>query len=77
MTKRPRAAGTPSKDGNVRSKDSVAPPRPWTKEEMHAAKPLPLPTVEPQTKAAAPGVPHSGKKGQTEPGGQPEGRGNE
>lgn len=73
MTKRPHVAGVPSKAGNTRSKETGVAPRPWTKEEMEAAKPLPVPTVEaPATKAPSEGRPHFGK-GNTTPGGHPDG----
>lgn len=47
-------------------------PRPWTAEEMGAARPLPIPETEPG--AATPpasGVPHVGA-GHVKPGGRPE-----
>jgi len=76
MTKRPRAAAGAHKAGNVDSGESAAPARPWTKDEMDAAKPFPLPTVEPPAKVPVPGLPHSGK-GEMKPGGRPEGEGTE
>jgi hypothetical protein len=73
MAKRPHVAGAPSKAGNARSKETGVAPRPWTTEEMKAAKPLPLPTVEvPATKAPSDGRPHVGK-GESTPGGRPDG----
>jgi hypothetical protein len=73
MSKRPHVGGGPSKAGNTRSKETGAAPRPWTKEEMEAAKPLPLPTVEAsRTKAPSGGTPHIGK-GEATPGGRPDG----
>jgi hypothetical protein len=45
--------------------------RPWTDEEMAAAKPLPLPTVDSAAKIRTPGVPHTGK-GETKPPGRPD-----
>ncbi len=71
MTKRARTAGAPRKTGNVGSEENVAPVHPWTKEEMEAAKPLPLPAVEAPAKPSAAGHPHAGK-GQMTPGGPPE-----
>ena len=73
MTKRKPAASAPSKAGNVNSADSPAPARPWTDEEMGAAKPLPLPTVDSPVAGRQSGVPHAGK-GETKPGGRPEGQ---
>jgi hypothetical protein len=73
MTKRPHVTGAASKAGNTRSKETEVVPRPWTTEEMEAAKPLPLPTVEaPATKAPPDGRPHIGK-GEATPGGRPDG----
>jgi hypothetical protein len=72
MTKRPHVADGPFKAGNTRSKETAVAPRPWTKEEMDAAKPLPLPTVEaPATQAPSDGRPHIGK-GEATPGGRPD-----
>ena len=74
MVRRPKdAAGVPGETGNTSSADNLGRTRPWTKEEMDAAKPLPLPTVDAD---AAPdvhtsGVPHAGK-GETKPAGRPE-----
>ena len=48
MTKRrSSAADATSEAGSTSSADKPRPARPWTDEEMAAAKPLPLPTVDP------------------------------
>jgi hypothetical protein len=70
-SKRGGNAGTPIKAGNACSADSPEAARPWTDEEMAAAKPLPLPTVDPVTKVGTPGVPYAGE-GETKPAGRPE-----
>ena len=70
-SKRDDAAGAPGEPGNASSSDSPGPARPWTDEEMAAAKPLPLPTVDTEAKARTPGVPYAGK-GETKPSGPPE-----
>lgn len=69
--KRDKAAGAPSEAGNVSSQDSPGLARPWTDEEMAAAKPLPLPTVDVEATVRTPGVPYAGK-GETKPAGRPE-----
>jgi hypothetical protein len=73
MTKREHAPRTSKKLGNIGSPDQAAPAGPWTDEEMAAAKPLPLPTVNPPAEVSESGVPHAGK-GKTKPGGRPEGK---
>lgn len=66
------------KDKNTRSPESVEPARPWTKEEMERADPLPLPTVDPTPKVQAPGLPQAGAglphtgTGEVKPAGRPE-----
>jgi hypothetical protein len=71
MTKNKR---TSSESGNAKSVDSPGPARPWTDEEMAAAKPLPLPTINPPEKTGTSGVAHAGKGG-TKPAGRPEDNG--
>jgi hypothetical protein len=71
MTKRKHTAGTAGNLGNVRSSDNPGPARPWTDEEMAAAEPLPLQTVNSPEKARTSGVVHAGK-GETKPAGRPE-----
>jgi hypothetical protein len=71
MTKRKSAAGAPSEAGNARSADDPSQARPWTDEEMAAAKPFPLPTVDPTPRVDSASIPHTGK-GQTKPAGRPE-----
>jgi hypothetical protein len=58
----------PDKDKNIRSPETVEPARPWTKEEMEEAKPLPLPTVDAPPNAYAPGFPYAGTGGVTSAG---------
>jgi len=70
-SKRDDTAGTGSKAGNASSADNPEPARPWTDEEMAAAKPIPLPTVDTVAKVRTPGVPYAGK-GETKPAGLPE-----
>ena len=61
MAKNPKpAAGVAARAGNVRSPESPGQARPWTEEEMAAAKPLPLPTVDEEVRAPNSGVPHAG-----------------
>jgi hypothetical protein len=67
--KRKRVADARRQAGNVGSGDQPGLARPWTDEEMAAAKPLPLPTVDPAPKV--PSLPHAGK-GETKPAGRPE-----
>ena len=69
MSKRKSAADAPGEAGNTSSPGDPSQARPWTDEEMAAAKPLPLPTVDPTTSVAS--VQHAGK-GQTKPAGRPE-----
>ena len=70
MAKRPG-----NRSGNTGSSPTAGPVRPWTDEEMAAAKPFPLPTVDPDQakKRTVAGVPHAGN-GETTPGGHPEGQ---
>jgi hypothetical protein len=56
---------------NSSSQEASETARPWTDEEMAAAKPLPLPSVESVPVAPTRGVPYSGK-GDAKPGGKPE-----
>jgi hypothetical protein len=70
-SKRDDAVGTGSEAGNASSTDKPGLARPWTDEEMAAAKPLPLPTVDTVPKVRTPGVPYAGK-GETKPAGRPE-----
>jgi hypothetical protein len=70
-SKRDDAAGTGSEAGNESSANNPELARPWTDEEMAAAKPLPLPTVDTVAKVRTPGVPYAGK-GETKPAGRPE-----
>jgi hypothetical protein len=69
--KQQSTSGVPDETGNISSAE-IEQVHSWTDEEMAAAKPIPLPTVEstPQVAGVA-GVPHAGK-GQTTPGGRPE-----
>jgi hypothetical protein len=69
--KRDEAPGTPIDAGNTGSAENVGSARPWTDEEMAAAKPLPLPTVDTQN-VRPQGTPYVGK-GETKPGGRPAG----
>jgi hypothetical protein len=69
--KHDRPAGAPGEAGNAGSAENTAPARPWTAEEMAAAKPYPLPTVDTVATGRTSGVPHAGK-GETEPAGRPE-----
>ena len=71
MTKRKSVADAPIEAGNARSSDEPGQAHPWTDEEMAAAKPLPLPTVDPTAGAGVASVPHAGK-GQTKAAGRPE-----
>ena len=69
MTKKSRS---PDESGNTRSSDTPGSARSWTEEEMAAAKPLPLPTVNDDAASVGmEGVPHVGT-GDTKPGGPPE-----
>ena len=75
MTKSRKQQSTPDvpdETGNISSAENIEPAHSWTDEEMAAAKPIPLPTVEstPQVVGVA-GLPHVGK-GQTKAGGRPE-----
>lgn len=70
-TKDKHAASKTSEVGNARSAESAGLARPWTDEEMAAAKPLPLPMVDPPAKVGVSGVVHAGK-GETKPAGRPE-----
>jgi len=63
--------GTPNESENARSPKTSEPVRPWTNEEMAAAEPLPLPTVEPSVQVRTTGVPYAGK-GETKPAGKPQ-----
>jgi len=65
------AADEPSEAGNASSGDNPELARPWTDDEMAAAKPLPMPTVDTAAKVRPPGVPSAGK-GETKPAGRPE-----
>ena len=65
------AAGASSEAGNASSSDKSELARPWTDEEMAAATPLPLPTVDTVPKVRTPGVPYAGK-GEIKPAGRPE-----
>ena len=65
------AASTPSDAGSASSAADLGPARPWTDEEMAAAKPLPLPTGDIVPPGLSSGVPHAGK-GETKPAGRPE-----
>jgi hypothetical protein len=69
--KRDDAADKPSEAGNAKSSDNPGLARPWTDDEMAAAKPLPLPTVDTASKVRTPGVPYAGE-GETKPAGRPE-----
>jgi hypothetical protein len=69
--KRDDAGGAPSEAENANSADNPGLTRPWTDEEMAAAKPLPLPTVDTAAKVRTPGIPYAGK-GETKPAGRPE-----
>ncbi len=69
MSKRTNAGGHAG--DNAASDENSEPPRPWTAEEMAAAKPLPLPEVGPASPATGPGVPHVGR-GETLPSGRPD-----
>jgi hypothetical protein len=70
--KKPKDVGrAPRETGNASSGKNREPARPWTPDEMRAAKPLPLPTVDPAASVHSPGVPHAGK-GQVRPAGRPE-----
>jgi hypothetical protein len=71
MTKRKSPADAPGEAGNVRSTDEPGQARPWTDEEMAAAKPLPLPTVDSTEGVGGTSIPHAGK-GQTKAAGRPE-----
>jgi hypothetical protein len=72
MTKRrSSAADATSEAGSTSSADKPRPARPWTDEEMAAAKPLPLPTVDPTAPVGTGGVSHSGR-GETRAAGRPE-----
>lgn len=69
--KRDDGTGAPNEAGNTSSAgnpDELV--RPWTDEEMAAAKPLPLPKVDTSAKVRTLGVPYVGK-GETKPAGQP------
>jgi hypothetical protein len=68
---RREVAGAPSESENARSPKTSEPARPWTDEEMAAAEPLPLPTVDPSAQVHTAGVPYAGK-GETKPAGKPE-----
>ncbi len=73
--RKPKHGGTPgtsSGAANVSSAEHSGAGRPWTDEEMAAAKPLPIPTGEAAAHVPPSGVPHAGT-GQTEPAGRPEG----
>ncbi|MCW2547663.1 MAG: hypothetical protein JWN96_2123 [Mycobacterium sp.] len=63
MTRRQRSADAPDKDKNISSPETVEPARPWTKEEMEQAKPLPLPSVEATPNVGASGFPYVGASG--------------
>ncbi|QJX00268.1 hypothetical protein FTUN_7893 [Frigoriglobus tundricola] len=71
--RKPKRGGAPAPSSEAANASSAEHPgagRPWTDEEMAAAKPLPLPTGE-ATASVSSGVPHTGT-GQTEPAGRPE-----
>jgi hypothetical protein len=61
----------PNAGGNVSSSGAPEQSRPWTDEEMAAAKPIPLPTGDTAPTVSISGVPHTGK-GKTKPAGRPE-----
>jgi hypothetical protein len=65
MTEDKRAAG------NMGSADDPGKARPWTDEEMAAAKPFPLPTLDAEGHAGVASITHAGK-GQTKAAGRPE-----
>ena len=71
MSEPQKAVDAPSKAGNTYSVDDPRQARPWTDEEMAAAKPLPLPTVDPTAGVGVGSVPYAGK-GQTKAAGRPE-----
>jgi hypothetical protein len=64
-------AGASPDAENTKSVEAPGSARPWTAEEMGAAKPLPLPTVDSTAKDQAPGFPHAGR-GETKPAQRPE-----
>jgi hypothetical protein len=66
VTKGDGAAGLPGNAGNASSTDDRSPARPWTAEEMAAAKPLPLPTVEPAARAGVTRDSHGGNASTTD-----------
>ena len=71
-TKHQSVSGTPDETGIVSSAENIEPEHPWTDEEMAAAKPIPLPTVEPTPRVVGvASVPHAGK-GETIAGGLPD-----
>jgi len=69
--RRSSAADATSEAGNASSADNPRAARPWTDEEMAAAKPLPLPTIDPTARVDLGGVAHSGR-GETTAAGRPE-----
>jgi hypothetical protein len=74
MSRKPKSNGgakSHREPGNAGSPASVEQPRPWTDDEMAAAKPLPMPKVEGTQRGVATGVPHLGK-GESTPAGRPQ-----
>ena len=71
MSKRKSTAGGPSEAGNAGSEVDTKQARPWTDQEMAAAKPLPLPTTGHIEADGVASVSHAGQ-GQTAVGGRPE-----
>jgi len=61
----------PLKAGNTSSPENESSARPWTPDEMAAAKPLPVPKVDDPMQVGTSGSTHSGR-GQTKPSGRPE-----
>jgi len=55
--------------GNIGSKPGQV--KAWTKEEMDAARPLPMPSPDPKLPSESKGNPHHGH-GNISPGGRPE-----
>ena len=68
----PKAGRKPDKPPEGVAASPPAPgPRPWTREEMEAARPLPLPETEAGGATPAASVLHMGA-GSSKPGGPPE-----
>jgi len=70
-TKRNDAGDADKKADNASSPAQPGAARPWTEEEMAAAKPLPVPTVDAAEAPRTAGLPYVGR-GKTKPAGQPE-----